>query len=91
MTIISDALEHEELPRPHGKSYCELLEHQFEPEASFWVKDGMPYVVWGDWDYAEAWGGAQMQSVHPFGPIRGGKEISEPEFRQLVRDIHGIR
>lgn len=90
MTIISDALEHRGPPAVSKRSYSELLEHAFDPEASFWLKNGIPYVLWGDWDYAEDWGGPQMREVHPFVPIIHGKEIGESEFRLRVRQMHGL-
>jgi hypothetical protein len=89
-TVISDGLEHSGLPAVSKRSYSELLEHAFEPEASFWIKNGIPYVLWGDWDYAEDWGGPQMREVHPFVPVTHGKEIGEGEFRLLVRRLHGL-
>jgi len=89
-TIMCDAIEHAGPPLISSKSYRELLEERFEPEAEFYVNGGVPYVVFPDWDYAERWGAKPMREVHPFVPIIRGTRISEAEFRARVREIHRL-
>jgi hypothetical protein len=67
-----------------------LLQDGFEPEASFHVYDGRPYVVWGMWDHAEDWSSYPVRSCHPYAPHWYGLEINEAEFRALVRAMHAI-
>jgi hypothetical protein len=89
-TIMCDAIEHAGPPLISPRPYGDLLAQPFDPEAEFYVKDGVPYVAFPDWDYAENWGGDRMREVHPFIPIIYGKRISEAAFCARVRLLHGL-
>jgi hypothetical protein len=89
-TIMCDAIEHAGPPLISRKSYRELLEESFEPEAEFYVNGGVPYIHFANWDYAEDWGAERMREVHPFVPWIGGTRISEAAFRARVRLLHGL-
>lgn len=68
----------------------EKLAKGFDPEADFYLFEGCPHVVWGNWDYAEYWGPGGVREVHPFAPCLQGTKIPEIEFRKLVLIMHGI-
>jgi hypothetical protein len=43
-----------------------------------------------DWDYAEDWSVHPLRELHPFVPLRYGKEITQEEFLRMVKAIHGL-
>ena len=45
-------------------------------------------ALWPNWDYSEDWSVHPIGEVHPFHPIIHGKEITEEEFRTMVRAMH---
>ena len=69
----------------------ESLAEDFGPDAQFYVCDGLPFVVYPDLDYATDWSQFPIREVHPFYPVLNGQKVSETEFRNLVREKHGIR
>jgi hypothetical protein len=79
-------------PRPGfvRQTVRESLAKGFEPEAEFFVYEGSPHVVWGMWDYAECWGPGPVHEVHPYLPHWRGTQVTEVEFRVMVKAIHGI-
>lgn len=56
----------------------------------FWLKRGVPYVVFPDFDYAEYWGPGFVREVPPLWPMLGGWQITDLEFLARVRELHGI-
>lgn len=56
----------------------------------FYVLGKRPVAVWPDWDYAEDWSQHPIREVHPFPPVVHGKQITEDEFRAVVKKIHGL-
>jgi hypothetical protein len=66
-----------------------LLAKAFDPEADFYICDGQPYLVYPQWDYAQAWSKYPMREVHPFYPVTKGTKITEAEIRTLVKATHG--
>ena len=82
------------LPPPPGfvpPTIEKLLQNGFEDGwAEFYLCDGHPMVVWPDLDYATNWATYPIREVHPFHPIIHGKQITEEEFREKVKGIHGL-
>lgn len=60
------------------------------PGGVFWLKQGVPYVVFPDFDYAEYWGPGSVREVPLFWPMLGGWQITDLEFIAKVRALHGI-
>jgi hypothetical protein len=92
-TIIAEPEPGTRLPPPPGfvpPTIRQLLQGGFAPEASFHVLEGRPCVVWGDWDHAEDWSRHPIREVHPFAPLLSGSEVTEAQFRTLVRAMHAI-
>jgi hypothetical protein len=92
-TIIIEEEPGTQLPPPPGfvqPSIREQLKDQFPSEASFHVYEGQPYVVFGMWDYAENWSRYPVKSCHPYAPHWYGTEVTEAQFRQLVRALHAV-
>ena len=87
-TVVSDSIEYAVQPQDAHQDR-ELLAKGF-PGGVFWIKHGVPYVVFPDWDYAERWGAGPVREVHPYWPVLGGARISDTEFRAKVREIRGI-
>jgi hypothetical protein len=56
----------------------------------FYVLGRKPVVVWPDMDYAEDWSIHPIREIHPFVPVIHGKQITEQEFRSMVKKIHGL-
>ncbi len=69
---------------------AENLADGFEAQTSFWDLHGKPIALWEMWDYAEDWSTHPIHEIHPFIPIIHGREITEPEFRTLVKARHGL-
>jgi hypothetical protein len=81
------------LPPPPGwvpPPIAESLERGFDGEAVFYVLDGRPIALFDMMDYAEDWSGHLIREIHPFIPLKYGKEITEEEFRAMVKAIHGL-
>jgi len=81
------------LPPPPGfvpPTIAESLAHGFEGEADFYDLHGKPIALFPMWDYAEDWSEHPIRELHPFIPILYGKEITEAEFRVLVKARHGL-
>jgi hypothetical protein len=92
-TIVTDDELGTRLPPPPGfvpPTIRERLAKGFEPEASFYVCEGRPHVVWGSWDYAENWSAYPIREVHPYHPVFHGEEIPEAAFCKLVKAMHCI-
>jgi hypothetical protein len=66
------------------------LAEKFSPEADFYSREGQPYVVYPQWDYAEDWSAYPIREIHPLAVVLGGTKIAEAEFRTLVKTIHGV-
>lgn len=66
------------------------LENGFDSEADFYVYEGRPVAVWGMQDFAIDYSTYPIREVHPFGPAWHGKQITESEFRTLVKAIHRL-
>lgn len=83
-------MAHTEAGQPrHADEHCRLLAEGF-PGGVFWLKHGVPYVVFPDFDCAEYWGPGPVREVHPFWPMLGGWQITDIEFFAKVREIHGV-
>lgn len=81
------------LPPPPGfvpPTIAQTLERGFEDQTCFYICNGRPMAVWPQWDYAEDWSAYPIREVHPFHPIIHGEEITEQEFREAVKEIHGL-
>ena len=68
----------------------ERLAKPLEGDPEFFILEGRPHVVWRMWDHAEDWSVQPVNFVNPFGPVLNGTEVTEAQFRQLVRAMHGI-
>lgn len=91
--IISDPEPGFRLPPPADfvqPSIRQQLSKPFTDDACFYVLNGRPCVVYPDCDYAEDWSAYPVREIHPLGPIIDGQEVTETEFRQLVRAMHAI-
>jgi hypothetical protein len=89
-TIIDDTYKGAPIPGFVRPTMRESLAKGFTSEAEFFEVDGLPFVVWPEWDYAENWSTDTITESHPFHPILHGRKISETEFRQMLRTRHGI-
>ena len=80
-------------PHPNSKppTINELLAKPFPGGSTFHVLDGIPYLLVGDWDLAERWDVAPPRVISgtPFFLINE-PEVSEAEFRAVVRKLHGL-
>jgi hypothetical protein len=47
-------------------------------------------ALFGLMGYAEDWSKYPIREVHPFVPLKYGKEITEEEFRTMVKGMHGL-
>jgi hypothetical protein len=72
------------------KTIRQALAEPFDPEAEFYIHRGIPYVVYGDWDYCESWATYPPRDVICFIGILSGTKVTEAQFRQLVRAMHAI-
>ena len=81
------------LPPPPGfvpPTIAESLEHGFDGQADFYVLNGKPIALFATMDYAEDWSVHPIRELHPFIPVLYGKEITEDEFRTMVKAMHGL-
>ena len=81
------------LPPPPGfvqRPIAESLEDGFDGQAIFFVLNGKPIALFDMMDYAEDWSAYPIRELHPFIPVIHGKEITEDEFRTMVKAIHGL-
>lgn len=81
------------LPPPPGfvpPTIAKSLADGFDGQADFYICDGRPIAVFPQMDYAEDWSVHPFGEVHPFHPILHGKEITEEEFRTIVKAMHGL-
>lgn len=79
------------LPPPPGfvpPTTAQSLADGFDAQTVFYVCGGRPMALWPNWDYSEDWSVHPIGEVHPFHPIIHGKEITEEEFRTMVRAMH---
>ncbi len=93
-TLISDAPDwtdsYKPVPGFKHPTIRESLAKGFGEAAEFYVEDGRPVVVSSDSDFAVDYSTYPAHGVHPFRPLLSGTEITETEFRTLVRAMHGI-
>ena len=92
-TILVDEEPGTRLPPPPGfipPTIRKLLDKGFEGEADFYLLDGRPCAVFPMLDYATDWSRYPIRELHPFVPIIDGREITEAEFRALVKAMHAI-
>jgi hypothetical protein len=47
-------------------------------------------ALFGMMDYAEDWSAHPIRELHPFIPLKYGKEITEEEFRTMVKAMHRL-
>ena len=93
VTDLDDEIPYVQLPVPPGfkpPTIRELLKRGFDDESSFWVADGKPFDVWMDFDCAYDWSVCPVREVHPFYPVFNGQQITEREFRTLVKAMHCV-
>jgi hypothetical protein len=77
-------------PGVTSPSIEERLAKGFTDEATFYMCDGQPYVVWAQWDYAENWVAYPIREAHPFHPVLNGTKIDEAEFRSSIKTRHNL-
>src|ERR1700733_10895281 len=61
------------VPKPVREAVAEA----FDPEADFYVYEGRPFLVFGQWDHAEDWSVHPIRSAHPMAPVFNGTQITE--------------
>ncbi len=77
-------------PRFVPPTIAESFEHGFDGQACFYVLNGRPIALFDMMDYAEDWSAYPIREIHPFTPVLYGTEITEDEFRGMVKAIHGL-
>ena len=94
MTImVDDDVKWVEFHAPPGwvpPTIAKSLEERFDGEVYFYDLDGRPIALFAQMDLAEDWSVHPLHEVHPFVPLKYGKEITEEEFRTMVKAIHGL-
>jgi hypothetical protein len=91
--IVDDEVQWTQLPPIPGfvpPTIRQLLAGPLDPRADCYVCEGKPMMLWAEMDYAEDWSTYPIREVHPFHPVLHGKQISEAEFRTLVKAMHCI-
>lgn len=77
-------------PHVSGHSIRDHLARGFDADQEFYVLEGRPFAGWCDLDLIYDYGCNPPREAHPFMPCWRGQRVTEQEFRQLVRAMHGI-
>src|ERR1700733_1139497 len=91
--IVDDDIPWVQLPVPPGfipPTIRKLLARSFDDDVDFYVCEGKPFEVWADLDCAYDWSAYPVREVDPFHPVLNGMEITELQFRTLVKAMHCI-
>jgi hypothetical protein len=77
-----------ELPyEPPTRRILERLDEPISSPGVCCVHEGIPCLLFDDWDYAEDWSGEFVRMVEP-APLCAAPRVSTEEFWALVRRLH---